>query len=52
MSLSETKEVAIYGTRALLDGGDCGVDLERLGDCDAAIMAESVPTQTAKEGAQ
>jgi hypothetical protein len=36
--------------RALLDGGDCLVDLERLADCDAALGADVVVAQAANEG--
>jgi hypothetical protein len=35
---------------ASLDGGDRRVDLERLGDCDATLVAEFVEVQTAKRG--
>ena len=35
---------------ASLDGGDRLVDLERLGDRDATLGAEIVPTQAAKRG--
>ena len=38
--------------RALLDGGDGLVDLERLSYRDASLWAESVADQTAKIGAE